>query len=109
VPLAAAWTGSSSLTWRHTEWLSATVVSSYVGEKRLDSDEANFQPMIPAYTVVDIRLGGAYGGFYWEGVVNNLFEEEYFTYGVASVSTFGTYNAYPMPERTALVRFGVRF
>ncbi|MEQ8370666.1 MAG: TonB-dependent receptor [Alphaproteobacteria bacterium] len=109
VPLVARWTGSSALTWQHAEWLSATVVASYVGEKRLDNDAANFQPMIPAYSVVDLRLGGEYGGFYWEGIVNNLFEEEYVTYGVASASTFGTYNAYPMPERTVLARFGVRF
>ena len=87
------------------------MVASYVGTKRLESDEANSRQTIPGYTVVDLRLGGERSGFYWEGLINNLFEEEYFTYGVASVdpAQFGTYNAYPMPERTALVRLGVRF
>ncbi len=41
--------------------------------------------------------------------VQNLFDRKYFDYGIASTFTPGSYNAYPMPGRSVMGRFGVSF
>jgi iron complex outermembrane receptor protein len=108
VPLVAPYTASGSLSWNAPKQLYVTGTIKYVSDKRLDNDQANFQPKIPDYTVVDLKVGGALGPFTWSAQVANLFDVDYFNYGVASATTFGTYNAYPLPGRTFLVRFGGR-
>ena len=81
-------------------------VVRYVGSRRMDNDQANLQPMIPAFTVVDLRIGGEIEKFFWSFRVQNLFDIGYFDYAIASpfpfgpASTIGTYNAYPQPGRT---------
>ena len=109
VPLVAPITLSCQIEWDVVEDVKLTGKVSYVGKKRLGNDQANFQPKIPAYTLVDVRLSGSLGKLTWSAQVNNLFDEDYFNYGVASASTFGTFNAYPLPGRTFLVRIGDRF
>ena len=75
----------------------------------MDNDQANRQPMIPAHTVVDVRLGGVVDRFTWSVSVQNLFNALYFDYAVASAFTLGTYNAYPLPGRTYMVKAGATF
>ena len=75
----------------------------------MDNDQANFQPLIPAHTTVDVRLGGQVQKLFWSVQVQNLFNALYFDYAVASSATFGRYNAYPLPGRTFLVKAGVTF
>jgi outer membrane receptor protein involved in Fe transport len=41
-------------------------------------------------------------------VVNNLFDERYYTYAVRSL-TSDAYNAYPLPERTVTIFAEYRF
>jgi iron complex outermembrane receptor protein len=84
-------------------------VLRYVGDRRMDNDQANFQPLIPAHTTVDVRLGGQVQKLFWSVQVQNLFNALYFDYAVASSATFGRYNAYPLPGRTFLVKAGVTF
>ena len=84
-------------------------VVRYVGERRMDNDQANFQPMIPAHTTADIRLGGEVKNFFWSVSVQNLFNVDYFNYAVASSATFGRYNAYPLPGRTYMAKAGATF
>jgi iron complex outermembrane receptor protein len=81
----------------------------YVGERRMDNDQANFQPPIPAHTTVDLRLGGEMKNLFWSVSVQNLFNVLYFDYAVASSATFGRYNAYPLPGRTFMVKAGASF
>jgi iron complex outermembrane receptor protein len=64
---------------------------------------------MPAYTTVDLKATRAIGQWRLSAEVNNLFGEEYFSYGIRNGA--GTsYNAYPAPERnvffTAEYRFG---
>ena len=56
---------------------------------------ANFQPTIPATTVVDIRIGGKIAGFFWSFAVQNVFDVLYFDYAIASAI---------LPEPTARIR-----
>ncbi len=112
VPLVSPWTGSIGVTWnifkRH---LMFDGVVRYVGERRMDNDQANFQPQIPAVTLVDVRLGGELDQFFWAASIENLFNEMYYNYSVASatLTNVGVYNAYPLPGRTFMLRAGMKW
>ncbi|MGE3987921.1 MAG: TonB-dependent receptor [Pseudorhodoplanes sp.] len=114
VPLVSRWTGNVALSWDiWRKWLTLDTVVRYFGDRRMDNDQANLQPMIPSYTTVDVRLGGRIEQFFWSVAVLNLFNEEYFDYAIASpypygfASRLGTYNAYPQPGRTFMVKAGM--
>jgi iron complex outermembrane receptor protein len=110
VPLVSRWTASAGMSW--DVWQKYVVLDTsvrYVGERRMDNDQANFQPLIPAQTLVDMRVGGEVQNLFWSFAVQNLFDVQYFDYAVASSSTFGRYNAYPQPGRSYLARLGLMF
>ena len=108
VPLVSRWTGNLGLAWDVVpRFLLADLTLRYSGERRFDNDQTNFQPMIPAYSVVDLRIAGAIEALRWSLAINNLFDVDYFDYGIASESTFGTYNAYPQPGRTVMFKLGM--
>jgi iron complex outermembrane receptor protein len=110
IPLVSRWTGNAGVSWDIWNKLAVFDVDArYVGERRFDNDQANFQPLIASHTLVDLRLGGEADWAHWSLAVQNLFDKKYFDYGIANSSTYGTYNAYPMPGRTVLGRFGVTF
>jgi iron complex outermembrane receptor protein len=46
---------------------------------------------------------------FWSVAAMNLLDQKYFDYGAASTSTYGRYNAYPLPGRTFMARVGARF
>ena len=110
VPLVSPWTGNIGVSADlYQKYVVLDAVLRYVGDRRMDNDQANFQPLIPAHTTVDVRLGGQVQDFIWSASVQNLFNASYFDYAVASSATFGRYNAYPLPGRTFLVKAGVTF
>lgn len=114
VPLVSTWTGSAGFSWDvWQKWLTLDTVVRYVGSRRMDNDQVNLQPLIPANTTVDVRIGGEIEKFFWSFAVQNLFDVEYFDYAIASPFPFGfqsqlgTYNAYPQPGRSYMLRAGV--
>lgn len=110
VPLVSRWTGNVGLSWNvYKKFAVFDAVVNFVGERRMDNDQANFQPQIPAHTTVDVRLGGAFEHLFWSVSVQNLFDVEYFDYAVASSATFNRYNAYPLAGRTYMVKAGMTF
>lgn len=110
VPLVSTWTGNIGVSWDIIDrWLTLDTVVRYVGDRRMDNDQANWQPLIPDFTTVDVRLGGQIDQFFWSAAVNNIFDVEYFDYAVASASTPDTYNAYPQPGRTFMVKGGINW
>lgn len=116
VPLVSRWTGNAGLSWDvWQKWLVLDAVVRYVGSRRMDNDQVNLQPLIPAHTTVDVRLGGETDAFFWSFAVQNLFDVAYFDYSIASPFPFGfqsqigTYNAYPQPGRTFLLRAGMKW
>jgi iron complex outermembrane receptor protein len=110
VPLVSRWTGSLGLSWNiYQKFAVFDAVVRFVGARRMDNDQANFQPMIPAHTTVDVRLGGAYKHFFWSASVQNLFDAEYFDYAAASSSIYGRYNAYPLPGRSYMAKVGMTY
>jgi iron complex outermembrane receptor protein len=110
VPLVSRWSGNIGVSADlYKKYLVLDAVLRYVGDRRMDNDQANFQPLIPSHTTLDIRLGGEAKNLFWSVSVQNLFDVLYFDYAVASSATFGRYNAYPLPGRTFLVKAGVTF
>ncbi len=113
IPLISRWTANAGLTWDvWRKWVVYDVTLHYAGERRLDNDSANTQPLIPAHTVVDMRIGGQIQGVdhvknaFWSFTVQNVFNDMYYDYGIASTTTIGRFNAYPQPGRTFMLRAG---
>lgn len=90
-----------SSAWKVTGKTTLSGNANHVGQQYFDNDQANtFAQKMPAYTTVDMKLSHREGSWLLAAAVNNLFNRQYFTYGVASTSTPGRYNAYPMQERS---------
>jgi iron complex outermembrane receptor protein len=97
-------------TWRPTATTGLLLALNYVDSKYFDNDQSNtFGEQIPAYTTVDAKLSHSYRGYRITAEINNIFDEEYFEYGVSSTFTPGVYNAYPLPERTILFTVAKEF
>ncbi|MES1155193.1 MAG: TonB-dependent receptor, partial [Pseudorhodoplanes sp.] len=114
VPLVSKWTGSGGVYWDiWQKWLTLDTVVRYIGSRRMDNDQTNLQPLIPAHTLVDLRLGGVIEKFFWSFSVQNLFDKFYYDYSIASPfpngfqSQLNTYNAYSQPGHTYMVKAGV--
>ena len=107
IPLISKWTANAGLTWNiWDKFVVYDVTVRYAGPRRLDNDSTNVQPLIPSHTVVDMRIGGEYKNAFWSLTVQNLFNDMYFDYGIASTATLGRFNAYPQPGRTVMARVG---
>ncbi|MBL6947008.1 MAG: TonB-dependent receptor [Rhodospirillales bacterium] len=110
VPLVSDWTGGVTLNWKAIgDLLKVTTAVNYVSGKNAENDEANFQPEMPGYTLVDFKLSGEYDAFNWSASVNNLFDKDYYNYAVASSSKYGTFNVYPLPGRTYRLEAAMTF
>jgi len=100
IPLVPRQRLALSSSWKVSEKTTLSGNAVYVGEQHFDNDQANtFGQKMPAYTTVDMKLSHREGSWLLGAAVNNLFNRQYFTYGVASTFTPGRYNAYPMQER----------
>jgi len=72
-----------------------------VSPQFMDNDEPNtLGTKIPAYRVADVKLAQSFPWGRLSLVVNNLFDEKYYTYGVRSAFTADRYSVYPLPGRT---------
>jgi len=110
VPLVSRWTGSAGVSWDAWErYVVVDLDARYVGDRRADNDQANFQPLIDDYTLVDLRIGGELNPVFWSFTVQNLFDETYYDYAIASTTTYGAANVYTLPGRTMIGRLGLSF
>ncbi len=72
-----------------------------VSEQTMDNDEPDtLAARIPAYAVVDLKLAREFGWGRLAAAVNNLFDEQYYTYAVRSQFTADRYAVYPLPGRS---------
>ncbi|MEA2900028.1 MAG: iron complex outerrane recepter protein [Bradyrhizobium sp.] len=110
IPLVSRYTASGGVTWN--AWQKYLVVDAtvrYWSSRRMDNDQPNTQPLIPANATVDFKLSGEYDRFFWSLSVNNVFNALYYDYAIASAFTPDRFNAYPLPGRTFLVKAGATF
>jgi iron complex outermembrane receptor protein len=122
VPLVSPWSGNAGVSWSiYQKLLVLDVTGRFWSSRRMDNDQANQQPLIPANGTVDVRLGGTYDRFFWSASVENLFNVDYYDYAIASSGfpagpfgpatppTIGSFSAYPQAGRTFLLRAGATF
>jgi iron complex outermembrane receptor protein len=110
IPLVSRWTGNAGASWDIWKKMAVLdVTARFIGERRMDNDQTNTQPLIPANVTVDVKLGGQYDRFFWSAAVLNLLDASYFDYAIASAFTQGFYSAYPQPGRTFMLRGGMTF
>src|SRR5665213_1334552 len=110
IPLVSHWTSNAGASWDiWKKFAVLDVTGRFVGERRMDNDQTNTQPLIPANATIDVKLGGQYDHFFWSAAVLNLFNVSYFDYAIASAFTQGFYSAYPQPGRTFVLRAGATF
>jgi iron complex outermembrane receptor protein len=110
IPLVSRYSASAGVSW--DAWQKYLVVDAtvrYWGSRRMDNDQPNVQPLIPANATVDFKLSGAYDRYFWSLSVNNVFNVLYYDYAVASASTPGVFSAYPLPGRTYMLKAGATF
>jgi iron complex outermembrane receptor protein len=110
VPLVSRYTANAGVTWN--AWQKYLVVDAtvrYWSSRRMDNDQLNTQPLIPANATVDLKLSGEYDRYFWSLSVNNVFNALYYDYAVASAFTPGAFSAYPLPGRTYMVKAGATF
>lgn len=104
IPLVPRQHFSVSPSWKISDQTTLSGNLNYVGRQYFDNDPANtFGQKMPAYTTVDMKLSQQQGSWLLTAAVNNLFDRQYFTYAVASTSSPGRYNAYPMQQRSFLL------
>jgi len=110
IPLVAPWSGYTGLTWDIVKKLLVLdVTATFWSDRRMDNDQANVQPLIPANATMNVKLGGEWNQFFWSAAVLNLFNTNYYDYAIASAFTQGFFSAYPQPTRTFTLRAGATF
>jgi iron complex outermembrane recepter protein len=110
IPLVSRYTASGGVSWN--AWQKYLVVDATVrtwSSRRMDNDQPNRQPLIPANATVDFKLSGEYDRLFWSLSVNNVFNALYYDYAIASAFTQDRFSAYPLPGRTFLVKAGATF
>lgn len=99
VPLVPRHAANVGGAWRFLPKTQASAVARYVGKRHFDADETNtFGRMMPSYTVVDVKLVHEVRDWLFQAGVKNLFDRQYYSYGV--FTGFPTFAALPAPERS---------
>ena len=110
IPLVSRYTANAGVSWNiWQKYLVADATVRYWGTRRMDNDQLNVQPLIPANATVDLKLSGAYDRYFWSLSVNNVFNVLYYDYAIASAFTPGAFSAYPLPGRTFMLKAGATF
>jgi iron complex outermembrane receptor protein len=105
VPLVPEFIATAGATWSFAERSRVNVNARYVGKQRYDNDQANTFRLQPAYSLVDLKVEHAVGRASFAVEVRNLFDEEYYSYGIVSPPSF---SAYPQAERAVYLSVGYR-
>lgn len=109
VPLVPEHKLNLSAVW---DWDARTRLSgalTAVSSQYMDNDEPNtLGTKIPAYTVVDLKLARSFDWGRIALAVNNLFDEDYYSYAVRSAFTTDLYSVYPLPGRTVGLTVALR-
>lgn len=107
LPLVPRHSASLTASWQPVAGQQLSLAARYVGKQRFDNDQANnFVEQMPDYTIVDLKWQGSWKNWKAFAAINNLLDEEYFSYAVRSPSS-SNFNAYPMPERN--YRIGLEY
>ena len=113
VPLVPKWMANAGATWQPTDGFFVSGEIQYVGQSRMDNDQANeFDRQLDDYVLVNGKAGYRFTPNVQATLaVNNLFDKRYATYGIRSGATgaTGAYNLYPAPGRNVQATLTVRY
>ena len=105
VPLVPRAIANVQLAWRFAPATQAFVTVSHAGRQRYDNDQANtFPQLMPAYTLLDLKLSHRIAKWDLSASVNNVFDKDYYSYGI--VNSFACTTpicAYPQMGRSFFV------
>lgn len=100
VPLVPEHKLNLGLTWDLGARTRLSGALTAASEQFLDNDEPNSLGVkIPAYRVVDLKLARDFGWGRLAAAINNLLDEQYYTYAVRSPFTADRFAVYPLPGR----------
>jgi iron complex outermembrane receptor protein len=101
VPLVPRHKLNLGLAWDATPGTRLSSVLTALSKQVLDNDEPNtLAHRIPAYYVVDLKLAQRFTWGALSAGINNLFDEDYYTYAVRSAFAADRYAVYPLPGRS---------
>jgi len=101
VPLVPEHKLNLALAWNLASRTRLSAALTAVSEQTMDNDEPNtLGVQIPAYAVLDVKLAREFGWGRIAAAVNNLLDEQYYTYAVRSQFTADRYAVYPLPGRS---------
>tara|TARA_Y100000590_G_scaffold403049_1_gene489323 strand:- start:755 stop:2785 length:2031 start_codon:yes stop_codon:yes gene_type:complete len=110
VPLVPQYSLDSILEYKILDTLKLNYKIKYQDDMRMESDDENFQnSKIPSYIISNVDLFYKYNKFHSSLSINNILDDKYYNYAVASSSTVGSYNAYPEPGREIIFLLGFEF
>lgn len=108
VPLVPRHSANLTASWGITPQTRASAALAYVGEQTFDGDETHtFHRKMPDYATVDVKLTHQVQNWLLTGLVKNLNDKKYFSYGV--FTGFPTFAAIPASERSVFVSAEYRF
>lgn len=101
VPLVPRHKATLGAAWEIVPKTRFSAAYTAVSKQVLDNDEVNtLDHRIPAYRVLDLKLAQTVGRARIALVVNNVFNQKYYTYAVRSAFTADRYAVYPLPGTT---------
>jgi iron complex outermembrane receptor protein len=114
VPLVAEIAYSLGMEYEVNNDITGTLGMSFIDERFVSNDQENIEPVIPSYYVFDAQLTSRAGSKYsWSAGVNNLLNEKYYDFAVASTfhsdGYLGVQAVYPLAERNMFVNFSYNF
>ena len=114
VPLVAEITYSLGMEYEVNKDVIGTLGMSFVDERYVSNDQENIEPVIPSYYVFDAQLASnARNKYSWSAGINNLLNEKYYDFAVASTfhtdGYLGVQAVYPLAERNMFVNFSYNF
>lgn len=87
--------------WAPSKHTTVALSATHTSKQFMENDEPNdLGVMIPAYTLMDLKITQKIGELKAALAVNNLLGEKYYTYAVRSQFTLDRYSVYPLPGRT---------
>jgi iron complex outermembrane receptor protein len=110
IPLVPRVLGNLRASWEFLPRARLSASYTYVGKQRYDNDQANtFPSEMPAYGLVDLKLTYDVGNLSLAASVANLFDEQYYSYGIVNTFNCPTFCAYPQASRTLFASAEYRF
>lgn len=101
VPLVPEHKLNLGLAWDIAARTRLSAALTALSKQTMDNDEpSTLGVQIPAYAVVDLKLARDFGWGRLAAAVNNLCDEQYYTYAVRSQFTADRYAVYPLPGRS---------